>query len=915
VSESGWSLAIDFGTSNTTAAMAADGGTPVPLEVENSRYLPSAVYAADGGELLTGRAAVRQGGVFPDRLERAPKRALAKQARVLLGGESREVVDLVAAVLGRMHAEAVRFHGGQPPSRVVLTHPARWGETLLGRLREAAARAGVADADLLPEPVAAAWWYARPSAGQLVAVFDLGGGTLDTAVLRAGTAGYELAGAPGGDADLGGEDFDELLLDRVAELARERDEAAWDDSFTGDGLRARRDRALLRADVTAAKEALSEHVTYDLAIVGYPEAFRLTRPEFERLIAPILDSAVTEMRRTVAAVGAKPADLSGLYLTGGSSRIPAIASRLAVDLGVEPRLLDDPKAVVALGALAGGPAASASAAALLEKAKKLSDEYRYQEATAAYRAALEKDPGAVAALVGLSAVARLQARFTDAEAAAREAIGVAPRSAAAHAALAVSLNGQKRYPEAEAAAREAIRLEPGHGRGRVGLGSALNGQQRYPEGMAELQRVIDSDDLEAADLARLNLAAALTQAPNRDLPRSRALSQQVVNARNPDRAPRAYLMLGTAHMLGKDPDSARACFRRAIDSGHPEAALRGTYLLGALEASLGNKAGQTLLKKVADSGHPDLAQRARATLAKAQAPSREVRKLTRIVASPLTAVRFSPDGRLVGAVGVKAAVLLWQAETGKLAGSARLRPRDGDLWSMAFRPSGKVYATAGAENAARLWNLGDGKANGVMRGHTGTVRAVAFSPDGAMLATGSADKTARVHEISTGACLARLTGHDGLVHCVAYHPGGRLLATAGSGDKTARLWELPSGRCVHVLTGHTDWVWEVAFSPDGRLVASCGKDGTARLWQAASGAHVRTLAGHADAVTSVAFSPDSKLLATSSYDRTVRIWHVADGTAISVLTGHSAHVHSVSWHPDGSTLASCGDDGTVRLWK
>jgi len=134
VSDSGWSLAIDFGTSNTTAAMAADGGTPVVLEVENSCYLPSAVYAAEGGELLTGRAAVRQGVVFPDRVERAPKRALAKQTHVLLGGEPREVVDLVAAVLRRMHAEAVRFHGGQPPRRVVLTHPAtRSAATAPGR--------------------------------------------------------------------------------------------------------------------------------------------------------------------------------------------------------------------------------------------------------------------------------------------------------------------------------------------------------------------------------------------------------------------------------------------------------------------------------------------------------------------------------------------------------------------------------------------------------------------------------------------------------------------------------------------------------------------------------------------------------------------------------------------------------------
>jgi WD40 repeat protein/actin-like ATPase involved in cell morphogenesis/Flp pilus assembly protein TadD len=911
VSDSQWSLAIDFGTSNTTAAMAADGGKPVVLEVENSRYLPSAVYVTEGGELLTGRSAIRQGVVFPDRLERAPKRALARQTHVLLGGEPREVLDLVAAVLGRMHAEAVRFHGGEPPSQVVLTHPARWSEALLGRLRQAAARTAIPDVVLLPEPVAAAWWYARPSAGELVAVFDLGGGTLDTALLQAGATGYQLAGAPGGDADLGGEDFDELLLAHVGELARERDGPAWDDTFGGDGPRARRDRALLRADVTAAKEALSEHVTYDLAVMGYAEAFRVTRPEFESMIAPDVDSAVAELRRTLAAAGAKPADLSGLYLTGGSSRIPAITSRLAVEFGVEPKLRDDPKAAVALGALTAGPTVTVSAASMLALADELRDTLRYKDAAAAYRAVLEEEPRSVAALVGLSLVSRAQRRFQDAERAAREAIRLAPSSAAAHAALSVTLNALKRREEAADAAREAIRLDPGNDRAKASLGTALIGLERYAEGMAMLQRVIGSGDLDAANLARVSLAGTLVQKPNRDLPRARELLQRVMNEGKADRIAQACVTLGILHILDNDAEGARKFLRQAIDAGHPDVALRGAFVLGTLEGSLNNKAAaEALLKTVVESKDPEFAPPAVALIAKLRGPSREVRKLSRD--GSLTAVRFGPRGLLVGAVGSKGAVLVWRAETGELAGSARLQPRDGMLWSIAFGPDGSLYATAGAENVTRLWNCSDGKANGLLRGHEDIVKAVAFSPDGKMLATGSRDKTARVWEVATGACLTRLTGH-GVVHGVAYHPNGQLLATAG--DTTVRLWHLPSGRCAHVLTGHTDSVWGVTFSPDGKLVASCGKDGTARLWQPGSGAHVRTLAGHADGVAEVAFSPDGKLLATGSYDRTVRVWDAADGTAINVLTGHRGRVQSVSWHPAGTMLASCGDDGTVRLWE
>jgi len=345
--------------------------------------------------------------------------------------------------------------------------------------------------------------------------------------------------------------------------------------------------------VTAVKEALSDHMTYDLAIVGYPEAFRLTRPEFESLIAPVVDSAVTEMRRTVAAAGAKPADLSGLYLTGGSSRIPAIASRLATDLGVPPQLRDDPKAVVALGALAAAAAApstatvrpaTASAEPPLARAGTLLAHARFQDAAAAYRAVLKEDRQSVPALVGLSTVLTRQGRAAEAESAAREAVALAPASAAAHAVLAAALNRLKRHQEAERAARQAIRLDPWHGRAQVCLGTALIGLKRYAEGMAALQHVIDSGDPDAADYARVNLAVALAQQPNRDLPRARKLLQQVTDAGNADHIPRAYIGLGLVHMLEKDPESARQFFRRAIDSCHPDAAPRGAFVLGTLRS-------------------------------------------------------------------------------------------------------------------------------------------------------------------------------------------------------------------------------------------------------------------------------------------------------------------------------------------
>jgi molecular chaperone DnaK (HSP70) len=127
MSGSGWSLGIDFGTSFTTGAMVTGDGPPALVEIDNSRYLPSVVVIDRDGHMLTGLKAKRQATVFPERAERVPKRALVAGPSVVLGDGDVPVTALVAAVLGRIYAEAVRFQGGAPPESVVLTHPARGG--------------------------------------------------------------------------------------------------------------------------------------------------------------------------------------------------------------------------------------------------------------------------------------------------------------------------------------------------------------------------------------------------------------------------------------------------------------------------------------------------------------------------------------------------------------------------------------------------------------------------------------------------------------------------------------------------------------------------------------------------------------------------------------------------------------------
>jgi tetratricopeptide (TPR) repeat protein len=618
----GWVLAIDFGTTNTTAAMVAVGASEASvLEIENSRYLPSVVFRDEAGQLLTGRAAVGQSMVFPERAERVPKRALVAGGQVILGGVAVPVTDPVAALLRRVHTEAIRFHGGRPPAQVVLTHPARWGEPLLERLRQAAHAAGITNLDTVPEPVAAAWWYARPSSGAVAAIFDLGGGTLDIAVLRADRQDYAVAGQPGGNAELGGEDFDDLLLARISGMALSRNAGEWAAVFDGKSARSRRDLALVRADVTTAKENLSEHLSYDLGVVGFSDAFRITRPELEDLIGPLLDEAVTEMRRTISAAGISPDQLTGLFLTGGSSRIPLIAARLADKLGIRPQLRDDPKTVVALGALAAVNAVPAppghadEAEALVREGDRLAAESRPAEAESAYRMAIDSGDRAAAAHaqyrlgVLLSGRGNVNGAYGALQAASDS--GDAEWAPTAASSLGMLLQqhgdvaGAKRAHERavasgniKAAAHSAYRL-----------GWIFQEEGDVAAMRRAFERAMDLGDSDWSPLAAFALGKLLQELGKKG--KARAAYQRAADFNHPDVSPGAGLHLGRLLWQIEDKDEAAAAFRRVISSGHADHASEAAVSLGLLLEEIGDIGGaRAAFQQAIDSRHVNNAPQA-----------------------------------------------------------------------------------------------------------------------------------------------------------------------------------------------------------------------------------------------------------------------------------------------------------------
>ncbi|MGB3440152.1 MAG: type VII secretion-associated protein [Actinophytocola sp.] len=346
-------VAVDFGTSSTCVAIAVPGREPQVVTVDGLPLMSSAVYAAPDGGVFVGQEAERQAAIDPSRYEPHPKRRI-DETELLLGASVVKVRDVIRAVLRRAVDEARRVGGGDAVDQLVLTHPADWGGIRTRVLRQAGN--GLASRIVLvPEPVAAAVFHAErfPATGgrgAALAVFDLGGGTVDVSVVRGRHPTHEVL-ATRGDHTFGGADIDQLLLDHVGSVVSATDPAAWRTLVEGRELADRRRRRVIRQDVQGAKETLSRHTYTDVPMPPPFPDVHVTRADLEKLITGQVDRAARLTAATIAEAGVRPADLAGVFLVGGSSRIPLVSRLVHQRCGVVPTTLDQPETVVARGAL------------------------------------------------------------------------------------------------------------------------------------------------------------------------------------------------------------------------------------------------------------------------------------------------------------------------------------------------------------------------------------------------------------------------------------------------------------------------------------------------------------------------------------------------------------------------------------
>jgi actin-like ATPase involved in cell morphogenesis len=345
----GYSLGIDLGTTYSGAAVAVSDRLEIFQLGDHSATIPSVVLLRADGEVLTGEAADHRALSEPTRTAREFKRRLGDPVPIILGGTPYGAESLMGHLL-RSIVDKVRRQMGAAPDAIAVAHPASYGPYKLDLLQQAVRQAEIGQPTFITEPEAAAVHYAsqeRIPTGEVIAVYDFGGGTFDATVLRKTEDRFDQLGMPEGLERLGGVDFDEAIM---AHVDGALGGALKDLDRSNPNTHAAVSR--LRDECRRAKEALSSDAdaTIPVFLPGVQTEVRLTREEFESMIRPRVRETIAALERAVRSAGLTFADVGRVLLVGGTSRIPVIGEMVQQATGRPIAVDAHPKHTIALGA-------------------------------------------------------------------------------------------------------------------------------------------------------------------------------------------------------------------------------------------------------------------------------------------------------------------------------------------------------------------------------------------------------------------------------------------------------------------------------------------------------------------------------------------------------------------------------------
>ena len=346
-------IGIDLGTTNSCVAVM-EGGEPVVIaNAEGARTTPSVVAFSKTGERMVGQVAKRQAVTNPDRTVISIKRHMGSDYKVAIDGKNYTPQEISAMILQKLKGDAEAYLGGTV-TEAVITLPAYFTDSQRQATKDAGKIAGLNVRRIINEPTAAALAYGVDKENdQKIMVYDLGGGTFDVSIIEMGD-GIQQVLATAGNNHLGGDDFDERIINYLA------------DNFKAEnGIDLRSDRMALQRLKEAAEKAKIELSGMTTANINLPFItadatgpkhmdVTLTRAKFNELTADLVESTMGPVRQALSDAGLQPSQIDKVLLVGGSTRIPAVVDAVKNFMGKDPFKGINPDECVAIGAAIQG---------------------------------------------------------------------------------------------------------------------------------------------------------------------------------------------------------------------------------------------------------------------------------------------------------------------------------------------------------------------------------------------------------------------------------------------------------------------------------------------------------------------------------------------------------------------------------
>ena len=346
-------IGIDLGTTNSCVAVM-EGGEPVVIaNSEGARTTPSVVGFTKTGDRLVGQVAKRQAITNPENTVASIKRFMGTDHKVTLNGKEYTPQQVSAMILQKLKADAEAYLG-ETVTEAVITVPAYFNDSQRQATKDAGTIAGLNVRRIINEPTAAALAYGVDKEDdQKIMVYDLGGGTFDVSIIEMGDGVTEVL-ATNGDTHLGGDDFDQRIIDWMADAFQ-----------TENGIDLRKDKMAAQRLKEAAEKAKIELSSAMSSQINLPFItadatgpkhldMTLTRAKFNELTADLVDRTMTPVRKALQDAGLRASDLKKVLMVGGSTRIPAVYDAVKKELNCEPFKGINPDECVAVGAAIQG---------------------------------------------------------------------------------------------------------------------------------------------------------------------------------------------------------------------------------------------------------------------------------------------------------------------------------------------------------------------------------------------------------------------------------------------------------------------------------------------------------------------------------------------------------------------------------